>query len=489
MSQTKAELIKGLNINASAPATALQIDASGNVNIDSNTLYVDATNNRVGLGTSSPSTRLHVSQTGSSQAGLIETDQSASVINFKSTGQSSGQPQVGCAGSDMILNTNGAERVRIDSSGRVGIGVTAPNQPLTANGYMASWGDNAGLLLYDSTGSTFWGGIEKVGNIVQVGTNQSQPLLFNTGNSERARFDTSGRLLVGTSTSTSAAIAEDARVQVVGNNGGNAGVFSLIRSVTAVNDAVLGQIPFADNVGVFARIDGVCDGTPGTNDYPGRLVFFTTADGASSPTERMRITQAGRLLLGTTTSQVNEMLRVVRDNVTTNAATVDVYNSAATSTTKLANNLIRVSSQGSGAAADIVLTDNVTYNYFFGGNNGGAYVVASSNGVRLSNGGTSWASDSDERVKDIIETIDNGLTKVASLRSVIGKYKSDSDDKRRSFLIAQDVQAVLPEAVYDEQGTLMLAYTDVIPLLVSALKESKERIETLEAKVAALEAA
>jgi hypothetical protein len=49
-----------------------------------------------------------------------------------------------------------------------------------------------------------------------------------------------------------------------------------------------------------ASINAAVDGTPGTNDMPGRLVFSTTADGASSPTERMRIDSAGRLLLGTT---------------------------------------------------------------------------------------------------------------------------------------------------------------------------------------------
>ena len=105
--------------------------------------------------------------------------------------------------------------------------------------------------------------------------------------------DSLGRVLVGTSTSSSAAIAGDARLQVVGNNAGNAGILALSRSVTAVNTAVLGQIPFADNVGVFAQIDGVCDGTPGTNDYPGRLVFSTTSDGAASPTERFRISNDG----------------------------------------------------------------------------------------------------------------------------------------------------------------------------------------------------
>jgi hypothetical protein len=47
-----------------------------------------------------------------------------------------------------------------------------------------------------------------------------------------------------------------------------------------------------------ASISAVVDGTPGTNDMPGRLVFSTTADGASSPTERMRITSAGNVVAG-----------------------------------------------------------------------------------------------------------------------------------------------------------------------------------------------
>ena len=50
-----------------------------------------------------------------------------------------------------------------------------------------------------------------------------------------------------------------------------------------------------------AAIEGLVDGTPGTNDMPGRLVFSTTADGASSPTERMRIDSAGNVGIGGTT--------------------------------------------------------------------------------------------------------------------------------------------------------------------------------------------
>ena len=112
-------------------------------------------------------------------------------------------------------------------------------------------------------------------------------------------------------------------------------------------------------------------------------------------------------------------------------------------------------------------------------------IVNRTNGVTLTDGATSWAALSDERQKDIIEPIVNAATKVSSLRAVIGKLKNDSEGKRRSMLIAQDVQKVLPEAVNvqtDEQGTLLLSYTDVIPLLVASIKELTNRIATLESK-------
>jgi hypothetical protein len=111
-------------------------------------------------------------------------------------------------------------------------------------------------------------------------------------------------------------------------------------------------------------------------------------------------------------------------------------------------------------------------------------------GMFLSDGGTSWSSSSDEHQKNIIEPISDATNKVASLRAVIGSYKSDETNKRRSFLIAQDVQQVLPEAVTEApDGFLGVAYSDVIPLLVAAIQElkadnnaMKERIATLEAK-------
>jgi len=111
-------------------------------------------------------------------------------------------------------------------------------------------------------------------------------------------------------------------------------------------------------------------------------------------------------------------------------------------------------------------------------------------GVYLTGGGTSWTSASDERVKENLEPIQNGLAKVVSLRAVTGNYIKDETKKSRAFLIAQDVQKVLPEAVdasnLDELG---LQYADVIPLLVASIKELNAKVEAQAVRIAELEGA
>ena len=80
-----------------------------------------------------------------------------------------------------------------------------------------------------------------------------------------------------------------------------------IGSRTIVPDGdFLGTIRFCGDDGVDldsigAQISAQVDGTPGADDMPGRLVFSTTADGASSPTERLRIDSSGRVGVGSTT--------------------------------------------------------------------------------------------------------------------------------------------------------------------------------------------
>ena len=124
-----------------------------------------------------------------------------------------------------------------------------------------------------------------------------------------------------------------------------------------------------------------------------------------------------------------------------------------------------------------------------GGTTGGSTELnirsGGSGGVYLAAGGVAWIASSDERLKTDLVPIENGLEKVASLRSVIGRYLTDSEDKKRAFLIAQDVEKVLPEAVMtnEETGDMGLSYTEVIPLLVAAIKELKTEIDSLKNQI------
>ena len=167
-------------------------------------------------------------------------------------------------------------------------------------------------------------------------------------------------------------------------------------------------------------------------------------------------------------------------------------NAAATSTAKNFNVLVSLGSNGNGADGCIQITDAVANNVWIGQNVGGAYVMSNTNGVRLSSGGTSWASDSDERLKVMSEwePITDASAKIVTLRTGVCRYKTDAVGTRRAFLIAQDVQQVQPEAI-DVQGdadqTLGIRYTEVIPLMIAAIQEQQALIESLTTRLTALE--
>jgi len=126
--------------------------------------------------------------------------------------------------------------------------------------------------------------------------------------------------------------------------------------------------------------------------------------------------------------------------------------------------------------------------WFTGPDSSSSYLIYNnaSTGVYVAYGNTTWSSTSDERMKTDLIPIENAASKVSTLRAVTGRFKTDEEGKSRSFLIAQDVQAVLPEAVdASDPDKLGVQYTDVIPLLVAAIQELSAEVEALKAKVGA----
>jgi hypothetical protein len=114
-------------------------------------------------------------------------------------------------------------------------------------------------------------------------------------------------------------------------------------------------------------------------------------------------------------------------------------------------------------------------------------IVAQTGGVELANGATSWAASSDERFKEIIEPITGAISKIEQIRPLIGRYKTDEEGTRRSFVIAQDVEKVFPEVVYtstedttEKKEYLSLAYTELIPLLIAGIQELSVKVTALE---------
>ena len=100
---------------------------------------------------------------------------------------------------------------------------------------------------------------------------------------------------------------------------------------------------------------------------------------------------------------------------------------------------------------------------------------------------TSWTAVSDETRKVIIEPITDAANKVSTLRTVIGRLKTDDETVRRPYLIAQDVQKVLPEVIdTDVDGNLGVRYSEVIPLLVAAIQELKATVDAQAAEILVL---
>ena len=401
---------------------------------------------QVGLGTSSPQSLLHLSGT---------------VPDIRYTDTTGDEYRVG--------NNNGVFRVynttdtttpfAITGAGAVGIGTTSPGSALEV-----STASNTGVTI--RSGSTTDNGFINFTDGAVKGQilydHNGDYMRFFANGAEAARIDSSGRLLVGTS-------SDDGRVslfQIAGNTGGNTGAqISLNRGAipTAVNQTI-GLINFGDGSGdKYAEIKSQCDGAAAAGDAPGRLVFSTTADGASSPTGRMQIDRRGQsLFLSDGTPSVDNMCSTVA---------------------------------GASSSALVSFRNNAT----FGSLGSGSEVCRIARDGDLTNANNSYLGLSDIKLKENIVNANSQWDDLKALQ--VRNYNlKEGQTHTQIGLVAQEVELVSPGLVSespdrDEDGndlgtvTKSVNYSVLYMKAVKALQEAMERIETLEAKVTALEGA
>ena len=239
------------------------------------------------------------------------------------------------SGSDNLLtihtsDANNTERLRIDSTGTTKI-VTGIVTTLTATG-SANFSDNvivnggnitvkqpagteAKIQINEATTTNSFT-IKQTATEARIQTNASQPfnirsqagtgstshLAFWTRDTEKLRIDSNGRILIGHSSTPTAALS----VAIVGSYGGSSTNTPFVyicrdEAATAISGGEsLGQILFASNDAYRgAVIEGEAAGAWSGSSSDASLVFKTTPDNATVPTERLRITSSGRVGINT----------------------------------------------------------------------------------------------------------------------------------------------------------------------------------------------
>jgi hypothetical protein len=299
--------------------------------------------------------------------------------------------------------------------------------------------------------------------------------LFSTQAGEKIRFDTSGNVGIG----------------ITPTNSTN---YTTLEISNATNGAIFNLCNGATNKGqVFYDSGGIGVNTLGT----ARNIRWKAGAISGATDAHMTLDTSGNLLVGTTSALGKLTIsggKTVISSTSGDNGQLQIGNS--TSTGEASMCFI------SGASAFGTTPTSVNGNQYIWGVGAGIYGIGGNSwGIgntaagtylaKIAYNGSSWVFSSDERLKNLDGNIENAVDKVNTLRAVYFTWKNDETKKRKVGLIAQDVLAVLPEAVdkpeqdIKENGDpnyLGLGMSDVVPLLVAAIQEINSRLTALESK-------
>jgi hypothetical protein len=292
-----------------------------------------------------------------------------------------------------------------------------------------------------------------------------------TNGTQQATVDSSGRLLVGTSSSSEVNTAV-----FQGNSAaGSAAIVTISNSLNnPTSTQTLAVLSFSDNSHVkAAQIACLRDGgtwTSGTSQ-PSALTFSTTANGASALTEAMRIDQAQRVAIGSAGGG--------------RKFNVQSQNAAAF-----------FSAPSNGSCPDMITIqcgtnagDTTTRYINFRRQNGAIIGYVGMNGASAVN----YSTSSDYRLKENVTPVSDGITRLQQLKPSRFNFIADPAKTVDGFL-AHEVQTIVPEAItgekdaVDDEGNPEYQGIDqskLVPLLTAALQEAVAKIESLEARLTA----
>jgi hypothetical protein len=429
-------------INEDSNDTDFRVEGNG----DANLLFVDAGNDRVGIGTSSPSQLFDATATGSTTSVILAqnttSNNGAAHLRAKNpqneliigtdnhsgglTGTANASFLYTSSTTPIVIMPNGSEKVRIDSSGNVGIGCT--DGDITSDGnasrtYVTIQGTaNRGRLNLGCTASNG-------ADTATLGFTNGANTVASISSDSDSGSQTAGNIQFATAGSVRASIASSGDV-IINDNANNAKLLFRDQS---------------NSTGIYLQQIG-SSGSPA-------LRFYDT--GANS--ERMRIDSSGSLLINTTSKGGSEQLSLIGG---------PAFNMAHASTGTIG--VFRTS----GISGSIV------------------------GSISITGSATAYNTSSDHRLKEGVEDMTGAIERVKALAPKRFNFIVNPDTTVDGFL-AHEAQAVVPEAVtgthneVDADGNAVMQGIDqskLVPLLTGALREAITKIETLETQRADLEA-
>jgi len=446
-------------------------------------LAIDTTNNRVGIGTTSPLTLVSAYGTNVAKYSL----QSGSGVGggfigwYDNTGTR--QQYIGTgsntdsefriyqeANDDMVFATNSIARMRIMADGDVGIGTASPASALDVVGTITGDGltintaqgdvtveSATSSLSFDRAGASYLRATDAAGRFIfvtgandfstsrmQISSNGDVSLYEDTGTSAKFFWDASAeRLGLGTN-------SPDAELHIVG------GTPDILIEDSANGSQALISYDGAAGAGLTISAD--------VNSSAANSKIAFEVDGA----EQARISASGDLLVGTTdTTLYNNTTG--EGVIIRGGGNLQIANDAA--------DCVRLNRMTS--------TGQIVYFYQAGTNVGNISVTGSA---------TAYNTSSDYRLKEDWQPMTGAADRVLDLKPVNFAWKADGS--RVDGFLAHELGDVVPEAVtgvkdeVDDEGNPVYQGIDqskLVPLLTAALQEALTKIDALETRIAALE--